>query len=141
MARCSSTNRVISTGRLYYGGADGLGSIYQLTRTTGGRWSEQILYGFQAGGDGNSSISNLVFDTGGNLYGTTSEGGLGSGTIFELAPNGNGTWTESLPHLFAGPPDGAFPYAGMVGDGTGIFYGATVHGGTSGEGAIYLFAP
>ena len=128
-------------GTTYYGGADGLGSIYQLTRATGGNWSEQILYGFQAGEDGNSSISNLVFDTGGNLYGTTSEGGLGSGTIFELAPNGNGTWTESLPHLFAGPPDGAFPYAGMVGDGTGIFYGATVHGGTSGEGAIYLFAP
>ena len=128
-------------GTTYYGGADGLGSIYELTRATGGNWSEQILYGFQAGEDGNSSISNLVFDTAGNLYGTTSEGGLGSGTIFELAPNGNGTWTESLPHLFAGPPDGAFPYAGMVGDGTGVFYGATVHGGTSGEGAIYLFTP
>ena len=128
-------------GTTYYGGADGLGSIYELTRATGGNWSEQILYGFQAGEDGNSSISNLVFDTAGNLYGTTSEGGLGSGTIFELAPNGNGTWTESLPHLFAGPPDGAFPYAGMVGDGTGMFYGATVHGGTSGEGAIYLFTP
>ncbi len=128
-------------GTTYYGGADGLGSIYELTRATGGNWSEQILYGFQAGEDGNSSISNLVFDTAGNLYGTTSEGGLGSGTIFELAPNGNGTWTESLPHLFAGPPDGAFPYAGMVGDGAGMFYGATVHGGTSGEGAIYLFTP
>ena len=128
-------------GTTYYGGADGLGSIYQLTRTTGGNWSEQVLYGFQAGQDGNSSISNLVSDAVGNLYGTTSEGGLGSGTIFELASNGNGTWTESLPHLFAGPPDGAFPYAGMVGDGTGIFYGATVHGGASGEGAIYLFTP
>ena len=128
-------------GTTYYGGADGLGSIYQLTRTTGGNWSEQVLYGFQAGQDGNSSISNLVSDAVGNLYGTTSEGGLGSGTIFELASNGNGTWTESLPHLFAGPPDGAFSYAGMVGDGTGIFYGATVHGGASGEGAIYLFTP
>ena len=87
----------------------------------GGNWSEQVLYGFQAGQDGNSSISNLVFDAAGNLYGTTSEGSLGSGTIFELARNGNGTWIENLPHLFAGPPDGAFPYAGMVGDGTGIF--------------------
>ena len=116
-------------GTTYYGGADGLGSIYRLARTTGGNWSEQVLYRFQAGQDGNSSISNLVFDAAGNLYGTTSEGGLGSGTIFELARNGNGTWMESLPHLFAGPPDGAFPYAGMVGDGTGVFYGATVHGG------------
>lgn len=128
-------------GTTYYGGADGLGSIYRLARTAGGNWSEQVLYGFQAGQDGNSSISNLVFDAAGNLYGTTSEGGLGSGTIFELARNGNGTWMESLPHLFAGPPDGAFPYAGMVGDGTGVFYGATVHGGAGGEGAIYLFTP
>jgi uncharacterized repeat protein (TIGR03803 family) len=128
-------------GTTYYGGSNGLGTIYQLTRDVSGNWNEQVLYGFQAGQDGNSSISNLVSDAAGNLYGTTSEGGLGSGTIFELAPNGNNTWTESLPHLFAGPPDGAFPYAGMVGDGTGIFYGATVHGGTDGEGAIYRFTP
>jgi uncharacterized repeat protein (TIGR03803 family) len=29
----------------------------------------------------------------------------------------------------------------MVGDGAGIFYGATVHGGDDGEGAIYKFTP
>ena len=88
-----------------------------------------MLYSFKAGSDGNSSISNLVSDAAGNLYGTTSEGGLGSGTIFKLTPEQNGTWTESIAHSFQGSPDGAFPYAGMVGDGAGSFYGATVHGG------------
>ena len=100
-----------------------------------------MLYSFKDGTDGNSSISNLVSDAAGNLYGTTSEGGLGSGTIFKLTPGVGGTWTESIPHLFAGSPDGAFPYAGMVGDGAGNFYGATVHGGDDGDGTIYKFTP
>ena len=128
-------------GTTYYGGTDGLGTVYQLTRGAGGIWTDQVLYSFQSGQDGNSSISNLVADMAGNLYGTTSEGGLGSGTIFKLMPNPNGTWTESLPHLFLGSPDGAFPYAGMTGDGTGVFYGATVHGGADGEGSVYKFTP
>ena len=129
-------------GTTYYGGTSGLGAVYKLTLIGTREWSETVLYSFQTGNDGNSSISNLVSDAAGNLYGTTSEGGLGSGTIFELTPGQGGTWTESLPHSFQGPPDGAFPYAGMVGDGAGNFYGATVHGGDAdGDGAIYKFTP
>jgi uncharacterized repeat protein (TIGR03803 family) len=128
-------------GTTYYGGANDLGAVYKLSPTDSGEWSETVLYSFKAGTDGNSSISNLVSDAPGNLYGTTSEGGLGSGTIFKLTPGVGGTWTESIPHRFAGPPDGAFPYAGMVGDGAGNFYGATVHGGDDGDGTIYKFTP
>lgn len=129
-------------GTTYYGGTNGIGSVYELTRNEGSNWTERIIYSFAAGQDGNSSISNLVSDPAGNLYGTTSEGGLGSGTIFELMPDGNGNWVETLPHLFGGSPDGAFPYTGMVGDRrSGVFYGATVHGGADGEGAVYQFTP
>jgi uncharacterized repeat protein (TIGR03803 family) len=120
-----------------------LGTVYQLSPRDTGEWNERVLYSFQEGSDGNSSISNLVSDAAGNLYGTTSEGGLGSGTIFKLTHEQNGTWTESIAHSFQGSPDGAFPYAGMVGDGVGTFYGATVHGGVGaeGDGAIYKFTP
>ena len=128
-------------GTTYYGGVNGLGAVYQLSPNGSGEWSEKVLYSFKAGSDGNSSISNLVSDGAGNLYGTTSEGGLGSGTIFKLTPGQNGTWTESIPHRFQDSPDGAFPYAGMAGDGAGSFFGATVHGGADGEGAIYKFTP
>jgi len=127
-------------GTTYYGGDNDLGVAYRLTRN-GGSWTEQVLYSFKAGQDGNSSISNLVSDSAGNLYGTTSEGGLGSGTIFQLTPNQSGGWTETVPHLFANTPDGAFPYAGMVGNRSNVFFGATVHGGADGEGAIYKFTP
>ncbi|MDQ3116634.1 MAG: hypothetical protein M3Q86_08525 [Verrucomicrobiota bacterium] len=69
-------------GTTYYGGAHGLGVVYQLSPTTSGEWSETVLHSFRLRNVGHSSISNLVFDAAGNLYGTTSEGGLGSGTIF-----------------------------------------------------------
>jgi uncharacterized repeat protein (TIGR03803 family) len=75
------------------------------------------------------------------FYGTTSEGGLGSGTIFKLTPIGGGQWTESVVHPFEGPPDGAFSYNGMVVGRFGNFYGATVHGGEDDDGCVYKFTP
>jgi uncharacterized repeat protein (TIGR03803 family) len=128
-------------GTTYYGGQNGIGAVYELSPRSVGEWKERIIYSFQTGSDGNSPISNLVSDAAGNLYGTTSEGGLGSGTIFKLAPIGGGHWTESVVHSFAGPPDGGFSYNGMVVDPSGNFYGATVHGGTDNDGSVYQFTP
>ena len=70
-----------------------------------------------------------------------SEGGLGSGTIFKLAPIGGGQWSESVVHPFEGPPDGGFSYNEMVVDRFGNFYGATVHGGTDDDECVYKFTP
>ena len=128
-------------GTTYYGGANNIGAVYQLTPRANGEWRERVLYSFQGGTDGNSPISNLVFDTARNLYGTTSEGGLGTGTIFKLSPVGGGHWMETVVHMFQGPPDGAFSYNGMVVDPFGNFYGATVHGGVDDDGSIYKFTP
>jgi uncharacterized repeat protein (TIGR03803 family) len=128
-------------GTTYYGGADGIGAVYKLSPQPVGEWAEEVLYSFQQGTDGNSPISNLVFDVAGNLYGTTSEGGLGSGTIFKLSPVGAGKWTETVVHAFEGPPDGGFAYNGMVVDQSGNFYGATVHGGENDDGSVYNFIP
>lgn len=128
-------------GTTYYGGANGIGAVYKLSPQPVGEWTEDLIYSFQQGTDGNSPISNLVFDPAGNLYGTTSEGGLGSGTIFKLSPTGKGTWIETVVHAFAGPPDGGFSYNGMVVDVFGNFYGATVHGGDNDDGCVYQFTP
>ena len=132
-------------GTTYYGGANGIGAVYKLSPTAAprlfGEWTEEVIYSFQEGADGNSPISNLVFDKTGNLYGTTSEGGFGSGTIFKLSPVGGGNWTETVVHAFAGPPDGGFSYNGMVVDVFGNFYGATVHGGEDDDGSVYKFTP
>ena len=129
-------------GTTYYGGANGVGTVYKLSPQPTGEWDENVLYSFKDDGtDGNSPISNLVFDGAGNLYGTTSEGGLGSGVIFKLSPGSGGQWTETVVHSFQGPPDGGFSYNGMVVDPFGNFYGATVHGGDNNDGSIYKFTP
>src|SRR6266704_2437178 len=63
-------------GTTYYGGINGVGAVYQLAPRPTGEWRERVLYSFAGGGDGNSPISHMNFDSVGNLYGTTSEGGL-----------------------------------------------------------------
>ena len=123
-------------GTTYYDGANNLGCVYQLSPGPNGTWKEKVLYSFKGGRDGSSSISNLVTDATGNLYGTTSEGGAGCscGVIFKLARGGNGTWAESVPYRFQGSPDAGFAYNGMVPGPAGTYFGATVHGGPTNDG-------
>jgi len=46
-----------------------------------------VLHSFGNGTDGNSPASALIFDSSGNLYGTTTVGGKdGYGTVFEITP-------------------------------------------------------
>ena len=130
-------------GTTYYAGANDLGTVYKLTHKNG-IWTERVLYSFKGGTDGASPISSLVSDAAGNLYGTTSEGGAascGCGVIFKLTPGANGKWTESIAYRFPGAPKPGFAYNGMVSDSAGNFYGATVHGGSGNDGAIYRFTP
>jgi uncharacterized repeat protein (TIGR03803 family) len=130
-------------GTTYYAGAKDVGTVYKLTHNNGS-WTESVIYSFKGGSDGDSPISTLVTDAKGNLYGTTSDGGAakcGCGTIFRVAPGSGGVWTESAVYRFPGTPKPGFAYNGMVSDGKGNFYGATVHGGTGNDGAIYQFTP
>src|ERR1700683_1523198 len=63
---------------------------------------ETILYSF-SGPDGANPTSGLIADAAGALYGTTSGGGPPSkGTVFRLAPKGDGTYAESGLYAFRG---------------------------------------
>jgi uncharacterized repeat protein (TIGR03803 family) len=71
--------------------------------------TETILYSFSSRNDGFNLTGEVAFDRSGNLYGTTANGGGatgcvddGCGTVFELTPNGNGTWTKSTIYAFQG---------------------------------------
>jgi uncharacterized repeat protein (TIGR03803 family) len=130
-----------ANGNLYgttvAGGAYGLGTVFELTPDSSG-WTEKILHTFGKGHDGQKPYGGLIFDSAGNLYGTTYQGGLyGVGTVFELTPGPDG-WTETIQHEFDNNgKDGINPYAGLIFDSTGRLYGTTVGGGAYGFGVVF----
>jgi uncharacterized repeat protein (TIGR03803 family) len=126
------------------------GTVFQLTPTPKGQWTQTVLYRFQGGADGSFPASNLIFDGAGSLYGTTLYGGDPScdqcGTVFKLAPPVNGGfWTKTTLHSFAGGADGNTPAGGVAFGKHGALYGPTVDGGTGsclgGCGAVYAIKP
>jgi uncharacterized repeat protein (TIGR03803 family) len=129
-------------GTTYEGGAYGWGSVFKLSANRDGRWSESVLYSFHYDGkDGIDPLANLIFDPAGRLYGTTQYGGaFGDGTVFQLYPNGNGTWTESVLHSFNGE-DGQEPHSSLILDSAGNLYGTTHWGGTYGLGTVFQLVP
>ena len=137
-----------SRGDLYgttnSGGAvgSGFGTVFRIV--AGG--TESVLHSFGTGTDGISPIGGLTLDaTTGNFYGTANGGGAnGAGAVFEIAAGG----TESILWSFggAGSGDGQNPYAGLVMDSSGNFYGTTSNGGSSAQcahgcGTVFKLTP
>lgn len=119
-------------GTTYYGGANGAGTVFQLSPKRNGKWSETTLWSFN-GTDGQASTAGLILDTLGNLYGTTKVGGVyAEGTVFELSPQGDGTWSESVLYSFNQGP--VVPYAGVIMDPSGNLFG-------TGGGYAYELSP
>jgi uncharacterized repeat protein (TIGR03803 family) len=106
-----------------------------------------VLYSFrgQFAGDGQVSETSLVFDSAGNLYGTTLGGGgsancgtAGCGTVFELSPPSfsGDPWIETVLYAFQSGTDGFGPLSSLLFDGAGNLYGTTLEGGGIGCGGI-----
>jgi uncharacterized repeat protein (TIGR03803 family) len=134
-----------SAGNLYGttvgGGTGRYGTVFKLTPSSGGVWTESSLYSFTGSTDGGTPYASLVFDAAGNLYGTASSGGaLNNGVVFELTPT-QGTWTEKILYDFAGGTDGSSPESPLIFDSAGKLYGTTRNGGTSGCGAVFELQP
>jgi uncharacterized repeat protein (TIGR03803 family) len=136
-------------GTTYYGGSskacngNGCGTVFKLAPDG----TETVLHAFKGGRDGALPLSSLIL-VGGNLYGTTSEGGAKScgpyncGILFKVDTSGH----ESVLHRFTGGNDGAYPGAGLTADSAGNLYGITVLGGSSncqgsGCGTVFKLAP
>jgi uncharacterized repeat protein (TIGR03803 family) len=123
----------------------GCGSVFVLSHTATG-WTRTVIYGFTGGTDGALPYDKLTFDSAGNLYGTTAWGGNltactnGCGTVFELSPNGNGTWTETVLYAFTNKADGGGTNASVVFDAAGNLYGTSPFT-SPGAGGIWELSP
>lgn len=129
-------------GETLGGGSGGDGTVFKLTPGPNGTWTESIIFSFPDT-DGPYPGNKLTLDNKGNLYGILSYYG-GFGGVFELSPQSNGTWTQSILYAFSfGTGDGYYPYGGVVLDGNGNLYGTTSSGGSSpyGYGTVFELAP
>ena len=135
-------------------GAHNFGAVFSLTPPVAPEvnWSEQVLYSFRAGLDGDYPAAGLTIGAGGTLYGTTALGGgtgcggNGCGTVFSLAPpiEPGGKWTEQVLHAFQAGADGYEPEASgsnLVAGSGGLLYGFSTLGGTPGFGILFQLTP
>jgi uncharacterized repeat protein (TIGR03803 family) len=117
-------------GTSYFFGSRGVGNVFKLTM--GGQYTE--LYSFAGGSDGWLPAGGVVADAAGNLYGTTSYGGIeDNGTVYKLATDG----TETVLGGFAG---GGRSFGSLTMDSalqSGYLYGTTSQGGVHGQGSIF----
>jgi uncharacterized repeat protein (TIGR03803 family) len=118
-------------GTTTLGGANGEGTVFKITPDG----TLTTLYSFcsRSGcADGSGPRAALIQATDGDLYGTTNLGGAnGGGTVFKITLSG------MLMTLYTfcsktGCTDGEGPFAGLVQDTSGKFYGTTGGGGTGG---------
>jgi uncharacterized repeat protein (TIGR03803 family) len=128
------------------------GVVFRLKRPagTGGVWTETVLHSFGLGDDGTAPQGGLAFDSKGDIYGTTFDGGeYGEGVVYEVSPpaQSGGPWTESVLHSFGNGDDGYWPDAGVAIDSAGNLYGTTEFGGfyssycSGGCGTVFEVSP
>jgi len=91
-----------------------------------------VLHNFTGARDGATPMAGLTQDASGNLYGTTSKGGAGNGTVYKLKHSSSG-WILSPLYSFGGGSDGSNPVARVVFGPNGTLYGTTENGGTTGD--------
>lgn len=114
----------------------GCGVVYKLSPGAQNSWAFNLVHTFNGlyGELGSYPSGGLVFDTEGNLYGTTSIGGdstncgaNGCGTIFKLWQQEN-SWKFAL--LSFNGTNGTYPEYGVIVGNDDSLYGATFVGGT-----------
>ncbi len=137
-----------SSGNLYGTATEPAhGEVFELSHVSGSTWKETTVHVFTSGSDGASPQGNLVLDATGNLYGTTTAGGIGCngslcGVVYRLTPQSGGTWNETILHHFESAEDGSQPQAGLLLDNAGHLYGTTLYGGGRyGYGTVYEIIP
>src|ERR1035438_1162535 len=90
-------------------------------------------------------VCRLLLEKKDNFYGTTEFGGtFGDGTVFELSPNGNGGWNETVLYSFcsvgANCTDGSLPFFNVIFDSVGNLYGVAQSGAYN-YGVVWELSP
>lgn len=134
-------------GATYLGGTNGGGTVFELKKAKGG-WQEINLFQFDSfrGEITGYYPQGVIFDSAGNLYGSTS-GDVSGGVAFELTPTSTGSWQEAVLKTFILYGPGGYNPGPLVFDSAGnlygtVYYGTGSEGGDSqGDGALFQLKP
>ncbi len=108
----------------------GGGVVFKLSATN----QETVLHSFSGTQDAQGPSAGLIHDAKGNLYSTTVGGGKYDwGAVFRVSSTGK----ETVLFSFAGGAAGQNPFAGVVRDAAGNFYGTTSYGGAFNMGTVF----
>ena len=123
------------------GGAYNQGTVFKLTPSPDGTWTETVLYSFTGGSDGSLPQGGLATDGLVYLYGTTAFGGTNNdscGTLFALQIN-EGPYFELLHTFDDVTGDGCQPESDVLYNGVGAV-GTTAYGGGPREpGTFFVY--
>jgi uncharacterized repeat protein (TIGR03803 family) len=131
-------------GTAYIGGTYGFGGVFEVSPPSGSgsAWKATALYDFNST-DGGAPNDSLIFDSAGNLYGTTLIGGTyNTGVAFELSPPtiAGAPWTETVLYNFGASGDGNSPLGNVILNSCGDLFGTTWEGGKDGQGTVFELA-
>jgi uncharacterized repeat protein (TIGR03803 family) len=102
------------------------------------RGNEQVLKSFSPTDAASRPTGGLIEDANGVLYGATSGGGSGGGTVFAINPDGSGL--KVLRGFGSNANDATNPVAPLALGTDGALYGIS-GGGTNGEGTVFTLRP
>jgi|HubBroStandDraft_6_1064221.scaffolds.fasta_scaffold00377_18 uncharacterized repeat protein (TIGR03803 family) len=118
----------------------GYGTVFTLTEDVAdGTWTEAVVHNFAgAPSDGAYPNAGVIFDSKGNLYGTTPQGGAhDGGTVFELTQSGDLVLLHNFNNLVnQGSPNGSLTFDAELN-----LYGTTVNGGLGFGGSVFELTP
>jgi hypothetical protein len=130
------------------------GSVFRLSPSSNGTWTESVLFTFSNLSTGLGAPSGVVLDSSGNIYGTTPYGGnsiincsSGCGVVYKLTPSPSLPWNQTILYYFTYQNgDGANPLASLTFDLAGNLYGTASLGGSGCApyhvcGAVFKLAP
>ncbi len=123
-------------GTTVNGGTNGVGTIFKMTPA--GLLTTLVEFtGIGGANNGSFPRQCLVKGSDGNFYGTTTHGGVNNhGTVFKMTPAG--VLTTLVEFTFNGGTNkGSRPYARLVQDSGGNFYGTTERGGANSIGTVF----
>ncbi|MBV9119036.1 MAG: hypothetical protein JOY63_16890 [Acetobacteraceae bacterium] len=125
-------------GTTEQGGANGQGTAFEIPKTASGYASAPTTLASFAFASGAFPVTGLTADANGDLFGTTEQGGAGTGgSVFEIAKTPTGYANAPTTLVSFNGVNGNSPDTALTIDANGDLFGTTSDGGSSGGGTVY----